>query len=54
MVTEVDGPGGKILYKRKAPEESRVVAEHVDRDLTAMNVRRNDGRNRTRRRHMDP
>jgi penicillin-binding protein 1A len=36
MVTEVDGPNGKVLYKRKAPEESRVVAEHVDRDLTAM------------------
>jgi penicillin-binding protein 1A len=36
MVTEVDGPGGKALYKRKAPEEPRVVAEHVNRDLTAM------------------
>jgi penicillin-binding protein 1A len=36
MVTEVDGPGGKPLYKRKASEEPRVVAEHVDRDLTAM------------------
>jgi penicillin-binding protein 1A len=36
MVTEVDGANGKVLYKRKAPEESRVVAEHVDRDLTAM------------------
>ena len=36
IVTEVDGAGGKVLYKRKAPEEQRVVAEHVDRDLTAM------------------
>ncbi len=36
MVTEVDGPGGKVLFKRKASEEPRAIAEHVDRDLTAM------------------
>jgi penicillin-binding protein 1A len=36
MVTEVDGPGGKVLYKRTPPQAQRVVAEHVDRDLTAM------------------
>ena len=36
MVTEVDGPDGRVLYKRKAAEQQRVVAQHVDRDLTAM------------------
>ncbi len=36
LVTEVDGPGGKPLYRRKAPEQSRVIAQHVNRDLTAM------------------
>jgi penicillin-binding protein 1A len=36
LVTEVDGADGRVLYKRKAPEESRVIAQHVDRDLTAM------------------
>jgi penicillin-binding protein 1A len=36
LVTEVDGPSGKPLYKRKAPEESRAIAEHVNQDLTAM------------------
>jgi len=36
MVTEVDGPDGKPLYKRKPPQENRVIAEHVVRDLTAM------------------
>jgi penicillin-binding protein 1A len=36
MVTEVDGADGKPLYKRKAPEETRAIAEHVVRDLTAM------------------
>jgi penicillin-binding protein 1A len=36
MVTQVDGPGGTPLYKRKAPQEPRAIAEHVDRDLTAM------------------
>jgi penicillin-binding protein 1A len=35
-VTEVDSPGGQVLYKRQEPEENRVIAEHVDRDLTAM------------------
>jgi penicillin-binding protein 1A len=36
LVTEVDGPDGRVLYKRAAPQESRVIAEHVNRDLTAM------------------
>ena len=36
MVTQVDGPDGRVLYKRKAPDEPRAIAEHVDRDLTAM------------------
>ena len=36
LVTEVDGADGRVLYQRKAPEESRVIAQHVDRDLTAM------------------
>ena len=36
MVTEVDSPGGQVLYKRSEPEENRVIAEHVARDLTGM------------------
>jgi penicillin-binding protein 1A len=36
LVTEVDGPDGRVLYKRTAPEDRRVIAQHVDRDLTAM------------------
>ncbi len=37
MVTQVDGAGGKVLYRRKPPADAqRAVAEHVDRDLTAM------------------
>jgi len=36
FVTEVDGAGGRVLYQRKAPEPQRIIAEHVDKDLTAM------------------
>jgi penicillin-binding protein 1A len=36
MVTQVDGPNGVPIYKRKPPEAERVIASHVDRDLTAM------------------
>src|SRR6202789_2420356 len=36
LVTEVDDAGGRVLYRRRAPAPSRVVASHVDRDLTAM------------------
>ncbi|MDE2184138.1 MAG: PBP1A family penicillin-binding protein [Alphaproteobacteria bacterium] len=36
MVTEVDGADGKVLFKRQAAEPDRVIAEHVDRDLTEM------------------
>ena len=36
MVTEVDSPSGNVLYKRKPPDEPRVIASHVDQDLTAM------------------
>jgi len=36
LVTEVDSAGGRPLYKRKPAEEPRVIAEHVDQDLTAM------------------
>jgi len=36
LVTEVEDAGGHVLYQRKAPEPNRVVASHVDRDLTAM------------------
>ena len=36
FVTEVDGPGGAVLYRRTAPEPQRVIAEHVDKDLVAM------------------
>jgi penicillin-binding protein 1A len=35
-VTEVDGPNGQVLYKRKAPEPQRIIADHVDKDLVAM------------------
>jgi penicillin-binding protein 1A len=36
MVTEVKGPDGRTLYKRKIVPGERVVASHVNRDLTAM------------------
>ncbi|HUO98594.1 MAG TPA: PBP1A family penicillin-binding protein [Rhizomicrobium sp.] len=37
MVTEVDGPDGRPLFKRKPPSEAdRVIASHVNRDLVAM------------------
>ena len=36
FVTEVDGAGGKPLYKRTAPESERVIADHVNKDLVAM------------------
>jgi penicillin-binding protein 1A len=36
FVTEVDDPAGHILYKREAPKPERVIASHIDRDLTAM------------------
>jgi len=36
FVTEVDGAGGKVLYKRVAPEPQRIIAEHVNKDLVAM------------------
>ncbi len=36
MVTEVDSPSGQVLYKRAVPDDNRVIAEHVDKDLTAM------------------
>jgi penicillin-binding protein 1A len=35
-VTEVDDRGGHTLYQRKAPDPQRVIASHVDRDLTEM------------------
>jgi penicillin-binding protein 1A len=35
-VTEVDDHGGHALYQRKAPTPERVIASHVDRDLTEM------------------
>jgi penicillin-binding protein 1A len=35
-VTEVDDHGGHALYQRKAPDPQRVIASHVDRDLTEM------------------
>lgn len=35
-VTEVDDAGGRVLYKRQPPKSQRVIASHVDRDLTAM------------------
>ena len=36
MVTQVDGPNGVPLFKRKPAEPERVIAGHVNRDLTAM------------------
>jgi len=36
FVTEVDDAGGHALYKRTAPNLQRVVASHVNRDLTGM------------------
>jgi penicillin-binding protein 1A len=36
FVTEVDGPGGKVLYRRTPPEPQRIIAEHVNKDLVAM------------------
>jgi penicillin-binding protein 1A len=36
FVTEVDDAGGHVLYKRQPPMLQRVVASHVNRDLTGM------------------
>ena len=36
FVTEVDDAGGHALYKRNAPTLQRVIASHVNRDLTGM------------------
>jgi penicillin-binding protein 1A len=36
FVTEVDDAGGHPLYKRQAPTLQRVIASHVNRDLTGM------------------
>ncbi len=37
LVTEVDDNEGKVLFRRKAPEDpERIVATHVNRDLLAM------------------
>jgi len=36
FVTEVDGQGGKVLYKRNAPEPQRIIADHVNKDLVEM------------------
>ncbi len=36
LVTEVDDSSGHVLYRRKTPEQNRVVASHVNRDLVMM------------------
>ncbi|MBI1328316.1 MAG: PBP1A family penicillin-binding protein [Alphaproteobacteria bacterium] len=36
FVTEVRDTGGHVLYKRRSPQERRVVASHVDQDMTYM------------------
>jgi penicillin-binding protein 1A len=36
FVTEVDDSAHHVLWQRKPPPEERVVASHVDRDLTTM------------------
>jgi penicillin-binding protein 1A len=36
QVTEVDGADGRILYQRRYLDPERVIASHVNKDLTAM------------------
>ncbi|MGD0190642.1 MAG: PBP1A family penicillin-binding protein [Rhizomicrobium sp.] len=36
FVTEVDDSAHRVLWQRKPPPDERVVASHVDRDLTTM------------------
>lgn len=36
IVTQVNGPDGRTLYKRKTGEPERIVSSQVNRDLTAM------------------
>ncbi|HEY2069804.1 MAG TPA: PBP1A family penicillin-binding protein [Rhizomicrobium sp.] len=36
FVTEVDDSQNHVLYHRRAPEQNRVVASHIDRDLVMM------------------
>ncbi len=36
LVTEVDDSGGRTLFMRKTVAPQRVIASHIDRDLTAM------------------
>lgn len=36
FVTEIDDSAHHILYRRRPPARTRVIAAHVDRDLTAM------------------
>jgi penicillin-binding protein 1A len=36
FVTEVDGAGNRVLYKRQPPEPQRIIADHVNKDLVAM------------------
>ncbi len=48
-VTEVDDPSKHVLYKRTPPPEERVIASHVDRDLTTMLCRSHYWRDGPRR-----
>jgi len=36
FVTQVTDTAGRVLYRRKAPPQERVIASHVDRDMTEM------------------
>ena len=36
FITEVDDAGGKVLYRRAAPQPQRIIASSVNRDLVAM------------------
>ena len=36
MVTEIDDSAHRVLYQRKAAQPARIIAAHVNRDLTAM------------------
>ncbi|MBV9062866.1 MAG: hypothetical protein JOY77_08035, partial [Alphaproteobacteria bacterium] len=36
LVTEVNDPSGRVLYRRQPPSAERVIADNVDRDMVAM------------------
>jgi penicillin-binding protein 1A len=36
LVTQIDDTGGHVLFKRSPPQQERVIADHVDKDMVAM------------------